>query len=85
MPIKNDVDQLACSFASYADLLLAKRGRMEVVHYATEVVRHISENLTVSYTKRRALPPTFLSHMSDALKRLDHTTPLELGKLLPTD
>ena len=85
LPMKNDVEQLARSFASYADLLLAKRSRMEVVHSSTEVVRQISENLTVSYTERRVLPPTFLSPISDALKRLDHTTPLELGKLLPTD
>ena len=85
MPLKNDVEQLAHSFASYADLLLEKRARMEVVHSSTEVVRHISEYLRVSYTKRRALPPTFLSPVSDAIKRLDHSTPLELGRLLPTD
>ena len=85
MPMKNDVEQLAHSLESYADLLLAKRARMEVVHSSTEVVRQISENLTVSYTERHVLPPTFLSPISNALKRLDHTTPLELGKLLPTD
>ena len=62
MPMKNDVKQLARSFASYADLLLAKRARMEVVHSSTEVVRRISENLAVSYTERRVLPPTF--HLS---------------------
>ena len=85
MTMKNNVEQLARSFASHADLLLAKRARMEVVDSSTEVVTHISENLTVSYAKRCALPPTSLSPISDALKRLDHTTPLELGKLLPTD
>ena len=85
LPMKNDVQQLAHSFASYAYLLLAKRARMEVVHSSTEVVRRIREYLTVSYTERRVLPPTLLSPISDALKRLDHTTPLELGKLLPTD
>lgn len=79
LPIKNDLEPSACSFASYASYLHA------VVHSSTDVVRRISVNLTVFYMEHRVLPPTFLSPISDALKRLDHTTSLKLGKLLPTD
>ena len=87
MPMKNDVEQLARSFVSYADLLLAKRARMEVVHSSTEVVRHISENLAVSYTEYRVLLPTFhLSVMpirdwiTSVLWRLGSSSPLIGGE-----
>lgn len=85
MHIKNDVEQLAHYLASYADLLLAKRVRMDAVHSSTEVVRQISENLTVSYTDRHAFTPLCLSPISDALESQDDDTALEFGKFLPTD
>ena len=65
--------------------VLTKRAGIEVVHSSTEVVRQISENLTVSYIERRVLPPALLSCVSEALKTLDPSTPLELGKFLPAD
>ena len=34
-------------FASYADLLLLKRARMEDVHSSAKVVRQIGENITI--------------------------------------
>ena len=82
---KQDVKQLARSLASYADLLKAKRARMEDIHSSTEVVRQISENLTVHFTEHRVLLPPFLASISEALKDLGHNAPLELGKLLPSD
>ena len=83
--VQNDVEQLACIFTSYADLLLSKRARMEEVHSSTEVVRQIGDNISVFFTKRRILPPAFLSSISEAVKELDSDTPLELGKFLPAD
>ena len=83
--MKNDVEQLARSFASYEDLLLTKRARIGVVHSSTKVVRRISVNLTVSYTECCVLPPAFLSFVSEDLKTLDPSTPLELRKFHPTD
>ena len=44
---------------------------MEVVYSSAEVVRQISESLTVSYTECCVLPPAFLSHISEAFKTLD--------------
>ncbi len=44
--LKKDVEQLARSLASYADLLLDKR---QVIHSSKEVPRNIGDNLSVSY------------------------------------
>ena len=79
LPLKNDVEQLARSFTSYADLLLAKRARMAFVHSSTEVIRQISKNLTVSYTERCALPPGFLSPIRDANSNALHVTCIQEG------
>lgn len=85
--MKNDVEQLARSTASYADLLLDKRVRMEAIHTcsSTEPVQQISQYLTVMYTKSRVLTPAFLGPISVSLKSLGPNAPLELGRLLPTD
>ena len=83
--MKNDVDQLARSLASYTDLLLDKKVRMEAIHSSTEPVRQISQNLTVMYTKSWVLTPAFLGLISESLKSLGPNVSLELGKLLPTD
>ena len=32
---------------------------MEDIHSSTEVVRTVSENMTVSFVERRVLPPSF--------------------------
>ena len=74
--MRNNVEQLARSFTSYADLLLTKRARMEEIHSSTEVVRQIGENITVSFTKCLILPPAFLSSINEAVKELDPDTPL---------
>ena len=80
------MEQLACSLlTSYADLLATKRARMESIHSSTEVVRTISENMTVSFIERCVLPHPLISSISEALKDLNPNTPLELGKLLPSD
>ncbi|KAL5496676.1 hypothetical protein EMCRGX_G013014 [Ephydatia muelleri] len=83
--MKNDVEQLARSIASYADLLLDKRVRMEAIHSSTEPVRQISQNLTVMYTQSRVLAPAFLGPISELLKSLDPNAPIDLAKLVPTD
>ena len=83
--VRKDVEQLARTLASYADLLLSKRARMEEIHSSTEVVRQIGDNISVFFTKHRILPPAFLSSISEAIKELDFDTPLELGKFLPAD
>ena len=83
--MKNDVEQLARSIASYVDLLLDKRVRMEVIHSSTEPVRQISQNLTVMYTKSRVLAPAFLGPISESLKSLGPNAQLDLAKLLHTN
>ena len=85
LEVRNNVEQLARSLASYVDLLLTKRVRMEDIHSAIEVVRTVGKNMMVSFTELCLLPPTFLLPISKALKDLDPNTPLELGNLLPSD
>ena len=68
--VRNDVEQLARTFASYADLLLSKRARMEEVHSSTGAVRQIGDNISVLFTKRHILPPAFLSPIGEAVNPL---------------
>ena len=49
LEVRNNVEQLARSLASYADLLLTKRVRMEDIHSAIEVVRTVGKNMMVSF------------------------------------
>ena len=49
LPLKKDVEQLSWSLASYADLLLDKRARIQLVHHSNEITRSVAENLSVSY------------------------------------
>ena len=67
LEVKNSVENLACSLASYVDLLLAKRTKMQVVDSSQEVVRNISQNLTVRFTGVCAMPPTFLGPVCEAI------------------
>ena len=78
---KQDVKQLACSLASYADLLRAKRARMEDIHSSTEVVRQISKNLTVHFTERPVLLPPFLASISESPQRSWPQCPFGIGKV----
>ena len=83
--VRKDVEQLARMLASYADLLLSKRARMEEVHSLTEVVRQIGDNISVFFIKHRIFPPAFLFSISEAVKELDSDTPLELWIFLSAD
>ena len=85
LDVKSSVENLARSLASYADLLLAKRMKMQVVHSSQEVVRNISQNLTVRFTGVCAMPPTFLAPVSEAILAAGPDVPLEVGALLPSD
>lgn len=70
---------------SYADLLIVKKSRMELVHKSPEIVRTVGENLTVRYTHARVLPPAYLSLLSDAVVSASLNVPVEIGQMLPTD
>ena len=83
--MKKATETLARSLASYADLLIEKRSRMELVHNSPEVVRTIGENLTVRYTHTRVQPPSYLSPLSDAVMSAGLNVPVEIGQMLPTD
>ena len=85
LDVKSLVENLARSLASYADLLLAKRMKMQVVHSSQEVVRNISQNLTVRFTGVRAMPPTFLAPVCEAIVAAGPDVPQEVGALLPSD
>ena len=85
LEMKHSVENLARSLASYADLLLAKRMKMQVVHSSQEVVRNISKNLTVRFTGVRAMPPSFLGPVCEAIVAAGPDVPLEVGALLPND
>ena len=51
------VENLTCSLVSYAELLLAKKMKMQVVYSSQEVVQNISQNLTVWFIGVHAMPP----------------------------
>ena len=67
LEVKSSVENLAHSLASYADLLLAKRMKMQVVHSSQEVVQNIRQNLTVQFTDVRVMPPMFLGPVCEAV------------------
>ncbi len=83
--LKKDVEQLSRALASYADLLLDKRAKMQVIHSAKEVTRNIGDNLSVSYLDVCPCPSPLLSSICDALDELEPNTPLDLRMLLPDD
>lgn len=83
--LKQSIETLAHSLMSYADLLIVKKSRMELVHKSSEIVRTVGENLTVRYTHTRVLPPAYLSPLSDAVVSAGLNVPVEIGQMLPTD
>ena len=72
LPLKKDVEQLSQSLASYADLLLDKRARIQFIHSSKEVTRSIGEHLSVSYIDKYHRLPPIMSPISDA-DRAKHT------------
>ena len=85
LPLKNDVEQLSRSLASYADLLLDKRAWIQLIHSLKEVTRNVTENLTVSYMDKCHRPSCVLSSISGAITQLEPNIPLDLRPLLPGD
>ena len=85
LPLKKDVEQLSRSLASYADLLLDKRARIQFIHSSKEVTRNIAEHLSVSYIDKYHRLSPIMSPISDAITRIEPNTPLDLRPLLPDD
>jgi len=85
LPLKKDLEQLARSLASYADLLLDKRARIQSIHSSKEVIRNVAEHLSVSYMDVYHRPSPILSSISDAITHIEPNTPLDLRPLLPDD
>ena len=85
LPLKKDVEQLSRSLASYADLLLDKRARIQFIHSSKEVTRSIGEHLSVSYIDKCHRLPLIMSPISDAINRIEPNTPMDLRPLLPDD
>ena len=83
--MKQSIETLARSLASYADLLIEKRSRMELIHNSPEIVRTVGENLTVRYTHTRLQPPSYLTPLSDAVVSAGINVPVEIGQMLPAD
>ena len=83
--VKQSVEQLATSLATYADRLGAKRVRMESVHASEHVVRSIGDCLSLHYTGVRNSCPPYLLPVTDSVTRAGLNQPVELGELLPVD
>ena len=83
--LKQSIETLARSLSSYADLLVEKRSRMELIHSSPEIVRTVGKNLTVRYTQTRLQPPSYLSPLCDAVVSAGINVPVEIGQMLPAD
>ena len=77
--LKQSIETLARSSTSYADLLIVRKSRMELVHKSPEIVCTVGENLTVRYTHARVLPPAYLSPLSHAVVSAGLSVPVEIG------
>lgn len=88
---KQAVVMLANSLATYADLLVSKRSRMDSVYSSKGLIREVSTDMTVQYieaSSSRFRSPLVLQavvSINEAIKELGPGALLDLEKLLPID